>query len=92
MERGQIDPNTGIPDMKIYKTPLTITVNVRWGDGYLETFKADEVRFGRDLLWIRLDNGTNRHIPLREVRWFSINPESHEKLKDVDPYAWPNGR
>lgn len=69
-----------------------ITVNVRWGDGYLETFEASEVRFGRDLLWIRLINGPNRHIPLREVRWFSTNPESHEMVDTTDPYKWPNGR
>lgn len=52
-------------------------VNVRWHDGYLETFTATEVRFGCDLLWLRLDNGTNRHIPLRTVRWFSTTVESH---------------
>jgi hypothetical protein len=52
-------------------------VNVRWWDGYLETFKASEVRFGSDLLWIRLVDGGNRHIPLRNVRWFSLSKESH---------------
>ena len=55
------------------------TVNVRWHDGYLEAFECQEVRFGSDLLWMRLINGKNRHIPLRSVRWFSVNPESHEK-------------
>lgn len=55
-----------------------ITVNVRWNDGYLEVFEASEVRFGCDLLWMRLQNGGNRHIPLRSVRWFSTTPESHE--------------
>jgi hypothetical protein len=53
------------------------TVNVRWHDGYLETFEAVEVRFGSDLLWMRLSNGQNRHIPLRSVRWFSLSNESH---------------
>lgn len=57
-----------------------IIINVRWHDGYLEEFKATEVRFGSDLLWMHLCNGSNRHIPLRSVRWFSITPESHEKL------------
>lgn len=53
-------------------------VNVRWFDGYLETFfDVDEVRFGSDLLWI-CGKGTNRHIPLRQVRWFSLSEESHE--------------
>lgn len=52
-------------------------VNVRWHDGYLEPFEATEVRFGSDLLWMRLVNGDNRHIPLRSVRWFSLSEESH---------------
>ena len=56
-----------------------IKVNVRWFDGYLETFDASEVRFGSDLLWMRLIDGKNRHIPLREVRWFSVTTESHEE-------------
>jgi hypothetical protein len=55
-----------------------IRVNVRWNDGYLETFNCNEVRFGSDLLWLSLNNGSNRHIPLRQVRWFSQDPESHE--------------
>lgn len=53
-------------------------VNVRWHDGYLEVFECQEVRFGSDLLWMRLMDGKNRHIPLRSVRWFSVCPESHE--------------
>ena len=52
-------------------------VSVRWNDGYIEEFNVDEVRFGSDLLWMRLENGTNRHIPLRQVRWFSTLKESH---------------
>ena len=54
-------------------------VFVRWWDGYAEQFEVNEVRFGSDLLWMRLANGQNRHIPLRQVRWFSVNPESHEE-------------
>lgn len=61
-----------------------IEVNVRWHDGLLEPFICDEVRFGSDLLWMRLANGGNRHIPLRSVRWFSVTPESHEKVMKVD--------
>ena len=57
-----------------------IIVNIRWHDGYLETFECTEVRFGSDLLWMRLSNGGNRHIPLRTVRWFSTTPESHEVI------------
>jgi hypothetical protein len=56
---------------------VEIQVSVRWLDGYLEEFTASEVRFGCDLLWMRLTNATNRHIPLRSVRWFSVTPESH---------------
>ncbi len=56
-----------------------ILVNVRWHDGYLESFTCQDVRFGCDLLWMRLHDGGNRHIPLRQVRWFSTDPESHEE-------------
>ena len=55
----------------------TINVNVRWNDGYLEVFECHEVRFGSDLLWMRLASGQNRHVPTRQVRWFSVDPESH---------------
>ena len=58
---------------------VMITINVRWFDGYLETFAASEVRFGNALLWMRLLDGGNRHIPLSQVRWFSTTPESHEQ-------------
>lgn len=58
---------------------IMIKVNVRWFDGYLEMFECNEVRFGCDLLWMRLSTGKNRHIPLRMVRWFSMDPESHEE-------------
>ena len=53
-------------------------VTVRWWDGYLEEFECSEVRFGSDLLFLRLESGSNRHIPLRQVRWFSLEKESHE--------------
>lgn len=58
----------------------TNVVTVRWFDGYLETFECSEVRFGSDLLWMRLSNGKNRHIPVRQVRWFSLSNESHEPI------------
>jgi len=58
---------------------MGIEVNVRWFDGYLEYFDCKDVRFGCDLLWLELIDGANRHIPLREVRWFSIYPQSHER-------------
>ena len=54
-------------------------VSVRWHDGYLEEFEATEVRFGSDLLWMRLTDGKNRHIPLRSVRWFALSKESHQR-------------
>ena len=59
-------------------------VTVRWFDGYLEEFEATEVRFGSDLLWMRLSNGQNRHIPLRQVRWFGMPEESHQKVDEQD--------
>jgi len=52
-------------------------INVRWFDGYLETFDAVDYRFGISLLWIKLKDG-NRHIPLWQVRWYSFSEESHE--------------
>lgn len=54
-------------------------VNVRWWDGYREVFHASEVRFGAYLLWMRLDDGKNRHVPLQGVRWFSLSKEDHEE-------------
>lgn len=54
------------------------TIAVRWWDGYKEDFRATEIRFGSDLLWMRLEDGNNRHIPLRMVRWFGTSIESHQ--------------
>nr|DAE87765.1 MAG TPA: hypothetical protein [Caudoviricetes sp.] len=61
-------------------------VTVRWFDGYLEEFEVTEVRFGSDLLWMRLSNGQNRHIPLRQVRWFGMTEESHQKVDKQDGF------
>ena len=61
-----------------YREGGTNKVAVRWHDGYLEEFDAEEVRFGSDLLFIRLSDGKNRHIPLRSVRWFGMSKESHQ--------------
>ena len=58
-------------------------VTVRWFDGYLEEFAATEVRFGSDLLWMRLENGQNRHIPLSGVRWFGMSQESHQRIMSM---------
>lgn len=60
-------------------------VHVRWWDGYLEAFRATELRFGSDLLWMRLASGENRHIPLRSVRWFSSSVESHATTTPAEP-------
>ena len=56
----------------------TNIVTVRWFDGYKEEFEATEVRFGNAMLWMRLSNGQNRHIPLSQVRWFALSVESHQ--------------
>lgn len=61
----------------------TNKVTVRWHDGYLEEFEATEVRFGSDLLWMRLIDGKNRHIPLRSVRWFGMRQESHQVIDKI---------
>ncbi len=65
------------------KKEVVINVNVRWWDGYKEEFACTEVRYGCDLLWMRLTTGKNRHIPLRGVRWYSTTPESHEGIKGI---------
>lgn len=62
--------------------PEVNVVHVRWFDGYMEKFECTEVRNGSDLLWMRLVNGANRHIPLRSVRWFGMSIESHAYAPD----------
>lgn len=62
-----------------------IKVTVRWTDGYLEEFECSDVRFGHALLWLRLTNKQNRHIPTERVRWYSIYPESHETPDLTEP-------
>jgi len=47
-------------------------IKVKWCDDYTEEFKASEYRHGSDLLWMRLDTGENRHVPLRSVRHFTV--------------------
>ena len=56
-----------VEDKKVY------IVKVRWWDEYFETFDCTDVRFGSDLLWLILLGGNNRHIPLRGIRWFSMD-------------------
>ena len=75
-----------LEELKNYKKLAVDTdkinlVTVRWNDGYLEPFRATEVRFGSDLLWMRLEDGNNRHIPLRQVRWFGTSIESHQSTE-----------
>lgn len=66
-------------------------VTVRWYDGYLEEFNCTEVRFGSDLLFLRLEDGKNRHIPLRSVRWFGMSQESHQSGTKQDGVKWKIG-
>jgi hypothetical protein len=57
------------------------TITVRWFDGYLETFSnVHEHRIGVNLLWLEFGNNKNRHIPLDQVRWFSVYPTSREPV------------
>lgn len=67
------------PPLKPKNKQIVNTVTVRWFDSYLEEFEATEVRFGSDILFLRLTDGKNRHIPLRQVRWFSMSVESHQR-------------
>lgn len=55
------------------KIKMSKIVTVQWWDEYEETFDCTEVRYGSDLLWMRLKNGSNRHIPTRHIRWFSVD-------------------
>ena len=47
-------------------------VTVRWWDGYIETFKANEIRAGAYMLYIKLEKD-ERRIPLQQVRWYKLN-------------------
>lgn len=51
-------------------------VTVRWYDGYKEKFSCVTVRFGSDFLWLKLVDGSNRWIPLRQVRCISTSIDS----------------
>ena len=76
---GAPSPNYRLPvppPMKPKSEQRVNTVTVRWFDSYLEEFEATEVRFGSDILFLRL---ADRHIPLRQVRWFGMSVESHQK-------------
>lgn len=54
---------------------IMVKINVRWWDGYLETFgaEASSIRAGAYLLYFRQIDGTERRIPLNQVRWYSID-------------------
>jgi hypothetical protein len=64
--------------MDISQGVASTEVTVRWWDGYMEVFEVKQVRFGCDLLWLRLKNNRERCIPLRHVRWWSSIEESHQ--------------
>lgn len=53
-------------------------VTVRWWDGQKEDFECTEVKFGCDFLWMKLLNGKNRWIPLRQVRWIGTTIDSKQ--------------
>ncbi|MDD3172118.1 MAG: hypothetical protein PHF63_00360 [Herbinix sp.] len=59
----------------------TTNINVRWFDAYREKFESTEFRLGSDLFWMRLENGKNRNIPLRSVRWVEI--KTGRNLDDI---------
>lgn len=62
------------------ETDMNYEVSVRWLDGYFESFNAKQIRISKSLIWLRLKNGNNRHIPLINLRWYSVYPESHEEV------------
>lgn len=67
-----------------------IIVNVRWLDGYLETFyDVSDARASGDILSLIFTDKRNRQIPLRSVRWYSLSQESHEV---VPPHQGAAGR
>lgn len=74
-ESGQRQPDKGGNEMN--RDSITI-VTVRWFDGYKEDFECSEVRCGSDYLWMRLYSGKDRWIPVKQVRWYSLSPESHQ--------------
>lgn len=47
---------------------------VRWCDGYKEVFYYNTFRAGCDYLWIELSDGTDRWIPNKSIRTFSVFP------------------
>lgn len=63
------------------ETDKLIVVCVRWLDGLYEDFNAKQIRVSESFLWIRLPNGKNRSIPMRNIRWYSTYPEIHEGAK-----------
>lgn len=58
----------------------TKRIIVRWCDGYKEIFYYSEFRAGNYYLWIMRQNGTDRWIPLSQVRTFSVEPV--DKMKE----------
>ena len=67
-----------------------IIVNVRWLDGYLETFyDVSDARASASLLSLVFTDKRHRQIPLASVRWYSLSQESHEV---VPPHQGVSGR
>ena len=66
--------------MKKDETDTDFVISIRWLDGYFESFNAKQIRISATLLWMRLKNDKNRNIPLQNVRWYSVYPESHEEV------------
>lgn len=61
------------------ETDEEFVVSVRWLDGLFESFNAKQIRISEGLMWMRLRDDSNRNIPLMNVRWYSVYPESHEE-------------
>lgn len=56
-----------------------IKVAVRWWDGYKENFECSEIRFGCDLLWMRLIGGKIDTFLCTELDGF----RQHQKVMKI---------
>jgi len=45
-------------------------VDVQWWDGQTETFEVWGMTIGKESLQLELTDGSVRHVPLRNVRWY----------------------
>ena len=49
---------------------LPYAVDVQWRDGQTETFEVWGMTIGKESLQLELTDGSVRHVPLLNVRWY----------------------